>query len=179
MIPIIEDLPRSDEYDEYLENHISNVIRSYNEILRPVLLAEVDTDTINSIDRAVNSHDESKYDMEEYIPYLRHFYPTDDIDPDSHDEMLAYNYAWLRHIRMNPHHWQHWVLIHDEGNIDPMDMPLCDVISMLCDWHSFSASNPESTAYKWYNDNGKDMLLSDGTRKIIDKYIKYLKDPLT
>ena len=43
---------------------------------------------------------------------------------------------------------------------------------MLCDWHSFSYKNSESTANKWYNDNKDKMLLSDNTKKIIENILK-------
>lgn len=49
---------------------------------------------------------------------------------------------------------------------------------MLCDWHSFSAKEKDSTAYAWYKENGPKMILSDNTRKLIDKYINYFKQPL-
>ena len=57
-------------------------------------------------------------------------------------------------------------------------MPFEYVIEMLCDWQSFSERDPESTAWNWYENNGDNMMLSDNTRKIIKKYIKYFKDPL-
>lgn len=178
MVEIREEFPRSDEYNEYLENHISCVIKSYNDLIRPNIIDEVDAETLSSIDNAVNSHDRSKYDLEEYVPYLYHFYPSGDIDPDSKEYKDAYDCAWLRHQKLNPHHWQYWVLIRDSGKIEPLDMPVEHVISMLCDWHSFSAKDPSSTASRWYYDNGDKMMLSDNTRSLIDKYIVYLEDPL-
>ena len=66
----------------------------------------------------------------------------------------------------------------DSGEQVPLDIPEKYVIEMLSDWHSFSKKNPESTAYKWYNDNKDKMILSENTIKLIEKYIDLLKEPL-
>ena len=60
-----------------------------------------------------------------------------------------------------------------------MDMPIIDVFEMLCDWHSFSLKNPESTAYSWYQSNKNKMILSDNTRKLVEKHIDLFKSPLS
>lgn len=168
---------REQEYREYLTNHINGVHMSFN-MVSAILKDMLDSNTYHEAYEAIKHHDESKYDKEEFDAYLDHFYPADygDIKPDEDD--IPYQLAWLHHIHNNRHHWQHWVLVHDEGNIDVLDMPESEVIAMLCDWHSFSLRNPDSTAYVWYQDNGNDMMLSDNTRLLIDKYIKYFKNPL-
>ena len=57
-------------------------------------------------------------------------------------------------------------------------MPENYVIEMLCDWMSFSLKNPESTAYNWWIDNQDKMVMSEGTKKLVNKYIEYFKNPL-
>lgn len=166
------------KYLKYLDDHISSVKRSWYEILYPTLVTESDltVEDFTKIQNVIDTHDQSKYSTEEFLPYLHHFYPTEE-NPDNEEE---FDMAWLHHQKVNPHHWQYWVLIRDKGSaIVPMDMPLEYVIEMLCDWHSFSYKNPESTAYKWYQDNKNQMILSKNTKDLIDKYIAYLKDPLS
>lgn len=168
---------RRPEYDQYLSNHILNVKNSWNNILYPALLTESDltVEDFTKISKVIDDHDKSKYEDEEYYAYLNYFYPTDD-NPKDEDE---FNKAWLHHQRVNPHHWQYHVLIKDSGELIPLDMPIEYICEMLCDWHSSSATDPESTAYKWYQDNKDKMLLSNNTRKIVEKYINYLKDSLS
>lgn len=176
MIKILEDFDRRDEYLEYIRDHISSVKRTWDEILYPTLLTDSDltVEDFTKISVVVGNHDKSKYEDPEFLPYLHHFYPT----KENPNNEVEFDLAWLHHQKVNPHHWQYWVLVRDGGDLVPMDMPLEYVIEMLCDWHSFSKKNPESTAYRWYEDNQDKMILSDGTRDLIKKYIDYLKEPL-
>jgi hypothetical protein len=170
---------RSDEYDDYILTHVSNVNKAWNEILYPVLLTDSDltVEDLGRISRIISNHDASKYTREEYPAYLEYFYPSDGTDRDfdnvPKDVDDDFNVAWLHHQKNNPHHWQYWVLIKDSGQIIPMDMSFDAIMEMLCDWHSFSYLYPESTAYNWYNSNKQNMILSKHTKDIIMKYIKY------
>lgn len=160
---------RREEYEQYLKEHIDGVKKSYNEI-KDIVLTElnlIDND-ISFLEDLINNHDKSKYDDEEFYPYLYYFYPSK--EHKSNDN--SFDYAWLHHIHNNPHHWQYWILKEDEGNVKLLDIPEIYIIEMLCDWHSFSYKNPESTANKWYNDNKDKMLLSDNTKKIIENILK-------
>jgi len=177
MIKVVDDISsmnnRIKQYDEYLDQHIANVNKSL-EVLLPHLQKDFDSDLINKIKDNCMNHDKSKYEEDEYYPYLDWFYPVEDKDKSQNE----FDLAWLKHQHRNPHHPQHWVLRRDSNEEVILDMPVEYIIEMLCDWHSFSAKNPESTAWSWYEDNSDNMLLSDNTRKVIKKYIKYLKDPL-
>ena len=168
----IESLER--EYMTYLENHINGVVRSWSEILRPALESELTDDEIELVKIAVDTHDLSKYAPEEFDAYRKWFYPVDESEKDE----KAYDLAWLHHQKNNSHHPQYWILIRDSGGTECLDMPLVDIIEMLCDWHSFSLRDPESTAYNWYQENKGKMQLSDATREIVEKYIEFLKEPL-
>ena len=165
--------PRQGEYYDYLIQHIGNVQRSYQQFLRPVI-EKVYPEDLAFCDSAVSQHDASKYDDEEFNAYCDYFYPTEEFPKDE----VAFAYAWLRHQHLNPHHWQHWVLMRDSGEKVPMDMPLEEIVNMCADWHSFSARDPESTAYNWYQENKDNMLLSDNTRELVTFFLQYLGDPL-
>ena len=176
---VIYQNPRSSEYDEYLTTHITGVIRSWEELLKPAVLdmtndidAEIDVDVIDSI---ISKHDASKYSSAEYPAYCNYFYPSDGFEKDE----VAFDLAWLHHQHHNPHHPQYWVLIRDEGEIVPMDMPIEYICEMLCDWHSFTLRDSKSTAYKWWTDNKDKMTLSANTVAIIEQLVPNLQTPLT
>ena len=169
--------PRIQEYYDYLDNHISCVKRSWYEMLLPAMKDSGDylEEVLDECTDAVEQHDDSKYEPDEFYAYLNYFYPAPGYPKDN----IAFDWAWLLHQRRNPHHWQHFVLIRDSGDTYVFDMPLAAICNMLCDWHSFSSKNPDSTAYAWYQENKDNMLLSDETRKVVESLITYLKDPLT
>lgn len=167
--------PRGPEYMQYLDDHIHSVIAAWHNILRPAIEGKEKYQAVLSIvDAVIPNHDNSKYSSEEFFPYLDYFYPSEGRKKDS----KAFDIAWLLHQNRNPHHPQYWILIRDEGEVVPLDMPLECILEMLCDWHSFSSKDPESTAYNWYNKNKKNMTLSDKTRKEVEKLIEYLQEPL-
>lgn len=172
--------PRSNEYNEYLNNHITGVIRSWNEILEPALLENLNEHNITfeeflNIEHIISNHDASKYESDEYDAYCNYFYPSAGFEKDE----AAFDEAWLLHQKRNPHHWQYWILIKDEGVTELIDMPIRYICEMLCDWHSFTLRNPESTAYKWWMDNKDKMMLSPNTRDFIESIISYMKNPLS
>lgn len=166
--------PRKSEYLNYLDNHINGVIRAYQEVLFPVLCTEsgLTVEELTNLSIQIENHDTSKYDEEEFDAYCNYFYPAENYPKDE----LAFDRAWLHHQHNNPHHWQYWVLVRDEGNLVPMDMDDFSIYEMLCDWHSFHYfKDPESTAYRWYQDNKDKMILSDNTRNIVESLIEYFK----
>ena len=170
--------PRKSEYIAYLENHIRNVQNSWNYILKPVIIKDYknfeDINFIQFCDNIIKEHDKSKYSEEEFDDYLNYFYPSIGYEPDE----VAFNRAWCHHQNHNPHHWQYWILINDNGKLNVLDMDLVYIFEMLCDWHSFSAKDSTSTAYNWYNDNKYNIILSNNTRAKVEELLEYLKQPL-
>ena len=166
---------RREEYEVYLEQHIGGVKKAYEQF-KDVLLTESDltVEDLTELDNQIETHDASKYEDEEFYPYLYHFYPSQ----AGADNEEAYDRAWNHHQKRNPHHWQYWILQKDSGAQVLLDMTENYVIEMICDWHSFSLKNPESTAYKWWTDNQDKMIMSEGTKELVNKYIKYFNEPL-
>lgn len=155
---------RSEEYYEYLDQHISGVKKAFNEIKENLDLNEYE---LEELEYQIEQHDKSKYEDEEFYPYLYHFYPSE----AGKDTKEFYDAAWNHHQKSNKHHWQYWIIIKDGGEQYPLDMPLHYIIEMLCDWSSFKYKNPESTANKWYDDNKDKMILSDNTRKTVEELL--------
>lgn len=165
---------RSDEYDSYIEKHVENVRKAWVQFMRPVIL-ELYPELITTIEYHLDNHDASKYAEEEYDGYCNWFYPSKACPKNQ----FLYDRAWLHHQKFNPHHWQYWVIITDEGQIHPIDMPVEYIVEMLCDWHSFTGVDPNSTAYLWYTQHRNSMHLSENTIKLVEELIEYLKEPIT
>lgn len=157
----------SREYDLYLQNHKANVKKGFDWI-KENLPDLIPTDDGVDYEHQIGfEHDASKSDPEEYEAYDAYFYGGN----RSYGVVQDFRYAWLRHIRLNPHHWQHWVLINDdpeEGEI-VLDMPYKYILEMICDWLSFSMANGNLGGIIGWYDNHKDyMKLSDKTRRTVD-----------
>lgn len=169
-------------YKKYLKDHIENVKRSWNEVLRPYLeepgnLIEFDDATVEELDHIqiqINNHDKSKYSAEEYEPYRNSFYPTCQKDLSELNKN-KYDLAWLHHIHVNSHHPQHWILETDSEGLKVLDMDFSSICEMLCDWHSFSALYPTSTCDKWYNQNKNKIKLSFNTKQLVEKLLVAFK----
>lgn len=175
---------RVNQYNEYLYAHINNVKRSWKEMLRPAILYNLDefdctVEDLTITDMCIEKHDISKLSDDEFIPYLNYFYPEENQTKGDQDFIEEqFDYAWLLHQKRNPHHWQYYVLIKDSGKALLLDMPFEEICNMICDWHSFSAKDGTSTAYDWYSKNKDKMMLSNNTRKTVEKLIKYMVKPL-
>lgn len=78
-------------------------------------------------------HDQSKFGEDEFAEYARQFKGKAD-NPD------GFARAWLHHLHVNPHHWEHWMFpdgyIPKGGTIEAgvMEMPREFVLEMIADW---------------------------------------------
>ncbi|APH20811.1 DUF5662 family protein [Clostridium botulinum] len=92
------------------------------------------------------THDLSKFNPKEFIPYARYFYgnyPSDAVlfnvpciqnkDKIKTKENVKkdFNKAWQHHKDRNKHHWNYW---HERK----LEMPLRYIIEMICDWSAMS-----------------------------------------
>jgi hypothetical protein len=151
-------------YDEYLYDHKTAVKKAYEWLISHNIILPCLTDD------ELNRHDTSKYGAEEYKPYDDYFYGN-----KSHAVVEAFNYAWLHHIHNNPHHWQYWVLQHDDEPEEVLEMPYEYIIEMICDWWSFSfRSGNLGEIFDWYEKH-KDMKLAPKTRKTVEDILDKIK----
>ena len=123
----------------------------------------------------VLEHDKSKYGYVEYAPYDEYFYGTKDEE--------AFNRAWLHHIHNNPHHWQHWVLVNDDGKPDhpgkivPLEMPKLDVLEMIADWWSFSwRSGDLAEIFIWYEAHKSHIVFHPNTREYVERVLDEIRE---
>lgn len=163
------------EYDRYLEEHKENVRRGFYWIKHnlPELIG-----FSSEMEYAIcECHDKSKSDPEEYISYDEYFYGGN----RSYSVVNDFNRAWLRHIHLNDHHWQHWVLINDDPELSEiiLDMPYSCILEMICDWWSFSWKTGDLyEIFYWYEREKDYIKLSDNTRKMVEDILNKIKAKL-
>lgn len=173
----------SEQYDEYLDNHVSNVLRGY--------LWMTDNGIMpydSNLAQQLSQHDRSKQDPEEYDAYDTYFYGCDTKNRP-HDVELPFLYAFLHHLHHSPHHWQHWVLIQDTGEDhkeEVLDIPYNYVVEMVCDWWSFSWFKYDGSGdfndlygvFDWYDINKQNIKLSECTRRSVEEMLSALREEL-
>ena len=101
----------------------------------------------------------------------------------SYEVVQRYQRAWLLHIHRNPHHWQHWILIHDDmenGELETvLEMPYDYIIEMICDWWSFSwQSGNLYEIFKWYEEHSKYIKLAQTTKITVEYILDNMKKKL-
>lgn len=163
------------QYDQYLKQHKGNVKKGFEWIrdnLPELLKGDYDYEW-----QIGTAHDLSKSDAEEYDAYDKYFYGGN----RSYAVVQSFNFAWLRHIHHNPHHWQHWVLIHDDPKEDMtiLEMPYNYILEMVCDWWAFSwvKGNLEEI-FKWYDEHKDYMKLHHRTKETVESILAKIKEKL-
>ena len=148
------------QYFEYVHQHIINVNKALV-WLQEHGLADERYD--------FGMHDESKFWEEEFYDYADYFY----------GEGKSVDEAWLRHIYENPHHFQHWCLIEDSGQIKALPMPDIYLVEMICDWMSFSIiQNNLYEVFDYYEKNKSNMILHPETRAKVEELLGKIKEIL-
>lgn len=163
----------SQQYDEYLHEHISNVNKAWwwmsdHGILPTHMPFEAE---------ALAMHDNSKFNEEEYDAYDDYFYGKEGKDEDDIFVIdSAFDYAWLHHIHNNPHHWQYWVLIGDDEGTKALEMPASYVYEMIADWWSFSWKTGKLTEiFDWYEKHKDKMVLHPATKILVEETLNKIK----
>ena len=163
------------EYDNYLEQHRGNVAKGWEWLKENIPEVGV---YIDECDQLISYyHDASKNDVVEYRAYDDYFYGKN----RSFTVVQNFNYAWLHHIHNNPHHWQHWILVHDDPD-EPetiLEMPRKYAIEMICDWWAFSwAKDNLHEIFKWYNEHKDYIKLHPRTRAFVEDLLDRIGERL-
>ena len=162
----------SKKYDLYLEQHKDGVRKAFNWLKTNLPELVEGRDNIEWL--TCVAHDASKTDQDEYEAYDNYFYGN-----RSFAVVEEFNKAWLAHIHKNPHHWQHWLLQHDDEGLEILDMPYVFIIEMICDHWSFSwKSGNLYEIFNWYAQKEDKILLSDNTRKTLNNILDEMKNKL-
>lgn len=109
------------------------------------------------------THDLSKFLPDEFIPYMKFFYGKE-VTKDGFD------FAWLKHQKRNPHHWQWWILKEDSGKLKIFEMSKEYREEMLCDWHGAGKAiiGKNSNTKEWYLKNKDKIIVGPETRRWIE-----------
>ena len=119
-------------------------------------------------------HDLSKFSSGEWFAYVHHFYDENGTQkPFEHQQDTTFDFAWNLHIHRNPHHWQYWILLQDDGVTKALPVPEKARQEMLADWLSFGGF--EHTK-EWYARNHGKMILHPETRKWIEEQLEIGKE---
>lgn len=152
------------QYDQYLTQHQENVKKGFDwirEYLPDLLKRANNAEWLTGF-----AHDQSKSETDEYAAYDEYFYGGN----RSFAVVQAFNKAWLFHIHRNPHHWQYWVLIHDDPNEQEecIEMPYNYLIEMICDWWAFSwAKGDLNEMFMWWDEHKDYIRLHPNSKKTI------------
>lgn len=158
------------EYDNYIREHRENIKKGLEWMQQNLSGPFINGEKLTEALLNAEQHDQSKYDKEEYDPYDAYFYGPVKIP----EVKSAFDYAWLRHIHNNPHHWQYWVLLEDDPETGSfgkvLDMPLEYIYEMIADWWSFSwRANNLMEIFNWYESHQNTIRLSMKTRMIVNE----------
>ncbi len=171
-------IQKEDEYIEYINNHITNVKKAYENLrsIETELMArvpEINYSNLHNTYQRIIVHDASKFSDEEFDAYRRHFHSINDAEKKDSEE--DFKEAWKHHYVYNDHHPEHF-------NGKEM-FPKEAVLEMICDWIAMGYNGkPTLSAYDWYYQNkDKDDTLKDMNKntvelveKILDVVHKYL-----
>ncbi len=169
----------SEQYNEYLTEHICNVQKGLEWLVSNEIIPQF-TDTGIPTFKISMNHDASKYYPEEYSAYDDYFYGKEGKDQDDIAVIdSCFDYAWLHHIHKNPHHWQYWLLFEDEGNIKALEMPRQYVYEMIADWWAFSwRSGNLREIFDWYKAHKRKMKLHEKTKELVEDILKQMDEKL-
>jgi hypothetical protein len=111
-------------------------------------------------------HDWSKLTPAEWGPYVRTFYAKEKARAGEFDK------AWLHHQHRNPHHWQHWLLQEDDGDLKALRMPDKLVREMVADWMGAGrAITGKWDVASWYEANTHKITLHPEVRVRVENLI--------
>ena len=144
---IMQEIQKTREYINYIEEHILNVKKAWDEIKEKCkdMRFMYDDFYYFSIDGEIDCHDLSKMSEEEFIQYRKAFFPTENEKENGKYDMSK---AWEHHKEKNPHHWENWTTIKKRIDADWEVHCVC----MICDWMAMGYKFGD-TAKAYYEKN--------------------------
>ena len=112
-------------------------------------------------------HDMSKFLPSEFFPYANKFFGI-----RTPEAMEAFKLAWLRHQKLNRHHWQWWELWSDNGSVEMLEITDEYRREMLADWRGAGrAQGKGDDVREWYLKNKNNIRFNSHTRAWIEAQI--------
>lgn len=175
----IQELQRTREYLDYLEDHYNRVQQAWTllkEIAKDQLFIQDDYRYF-TIDAMIKNHDISKLWPEEFVQYRQRFFPTAEEKSAGVIEVVKrrFDEAWEHHKSVNDHHWENWTKgevkitsqvgllggdIH-ERSYTCHDFPYMDIFfaHMVCDWMAMDSKNGNVSPREYYERNKEEIQL--------------------
>ena len=166
-------IAKSEEYKKYIDNHIKNVAKSYNNFIQNDWLNNPHNRDIKELlpalrERIIN-HDASKYSDAEFEAFRAYFYPVNDEEKEEARE--EFEIATEHHYKVNEHHPEHWK--DEEGK--PVDMPLLAILELICDWDAMSCNAGGSSSLDFWKNTKESRWSKVMTQNTIDTVERLLK----
>lgn len=185
------------QYVMYIMHHKNYVKQAYEFLKNNKFdfsnIEEIDEEkfreTLINLEPEIKSHDMSKFSDEEFEPYRRNFYPTDEEKSVEDNEVLEtvnknFAEAWKHHYMFNDHHPEHWKHFLEDGQASEKEleiaspMPLSAILHMICDWTAMSYAKGHNNPVSWFNVKAKDekKCMNPETLKLVSKLLEVLFD---
>ena len=128
-------IDKTREYLDYLEKHINNIARAFQEVSEACDgMAWVGDDfSWHTLRNEVEQHDLSKFTKEEFTQYRDNFCPTQFELDNPMSVKQNFGNAWNHHKRHNPHH--HESIRYEAGLPGLTEL---DIVHMIVDWTAMS-----------------------------------------
>lgn len=148
-------IDKTREYLDYLEEHLNNVKRAFNELSKICdgMWWVGDDCSWHTLRVEVEFHDLSKFSKEEFTQYRDNFFPVSKMDKDSSLISVGFDEALENHQKQNHHH--HETI---ENHID--------LIHMIIDWTAMGYKFGD-TAQQYYESNKAKIILTNEQRKLM------------
>ncbi len=115
-------------------------------------------------------HDWHKFLPDEWFSYVHTFYAKD--GSKQYKESPEFAYSWCKHQRRGKHHWQHWIIVWDRGDVEPLKMESKYVKEMIADWAGAGKAITGSWGPKeWYEKNKEKIKLHPESRKEVESLL--------
>lgn len=121
------------------------------------------------------------HDWDKFLPrmiysYANYFYGDKKISTENGyfhkpGENDVFDLNWLKHIHLNKHHWQHWILQNDEDGKKVLCMPINDTLEMLADWYGAAMAQNNPDVKKWYLKHYHNIILHSKTRNFVNEFL--------
>lgn len=169
------------KYVKYLTTHIARVREAMRQFINndPGLSFVIGSDGnkaafVAELNSRADSHDKSKWQIDEFFPYLNHFYNPSGAVPEEGEDP-KFDKACELHYQRNDHHDRYW-RVEGRSIEDMSDGAICE---MLSDWVSMSVYSQRSPLI-WYEENKEEVLvgMSDHKRAKIDTLLKEYFEPI-
>lgn len=166
-------IAKSEEYKKYIDTHIKNVAKSYNNFIQNDWLNNPHNRDIKELlpalrERIIN-HDASKYSDAEFEAFRAYLYPINDEEKEEARE--EFEIATTHHYKVNEHHPEHWK--NEEGK--PVDMPLLAILELICDWDAMSYNTGGSSSLDFWKNTKESRWSKVMTQNTIDTIERLLK----